>query len=150
MCSPASEAHSSGGASRAECREKGSCQPCKSHPERSAVESEARPAVSWSTKPAHTSWSCTRCVGAELGRVSSANKRETTHKDFLPLWLQRYLVGPTLFTGKCVRVKALIPGTPLGNGLKNLTNVLLPFLRDTMVRSNSKRGLREAGQETVT
>ena len=25
------------------------------------------------------------CVGAELGHVSSTNKRETTHKDFLPL-----------------------------------------------------------------
>ena len=39
------EAHSSGGGSRAEYREKGSCQPCKSHPETSAVESEMRPAM---------------------------------------------------------------------------------------------------------
>ena len=45
MCSPASEAHSSGGGSRAEYREKGSCQPCKSHPETSAVESETCPAM---------------------------------------------------------------------------------------------------------
>lgn len=72
-------------------------------------------------------------VGAELGHVSSTNKRETTHKDFLPLRLQRYLVGPTVSTGKCMRVQAPVPGTRLGNGLRTLPSALLPFLRDTTV-----------------
>lgn len=38
---PASEAHSSGGGGKAQCREQGSCEPCKSHPETSAVKSDA-------------------------------------------------------------------------------------------------------------
>ena len=131
MCSPASEAHSSGGGSRAEYREKGSCQPCKSHPETSAVESETRPAIYSSAGPPNQPTPC----GAELGAwelnwgVWAPQTRGKPHKDFLPLWLQRYLVGPTVFTAKCVRVKALIPGTPLGNWLKNFSSVLLPFLR---------------------
>ena len=63
MCSPASEAHSSGGGSRAEYREKGSCQPCKSHPETSAVESETCPAMYSSAGPPNQPTPC----GAELG-----------------------------------------------------------------------------------
>ena len=148
---PASEAHSSGGGSKAECREKGSVSPAKATLRH----------VPWSLRcPAMGSWagpwSQPTPLWSWMGHVSNRNKRETTHKAFLPLWVltvPEVSGGSALLhpQGSATGVKAPVPGTPLGNGqwLRGLQLALLPFLRDTMVLQ-LQSGLGEAGQEAGT